>query len=109
VERPAETTGGGFGGGAAAALAEAGGESGQPEPGQLQQILQLLRPPGAGGGGGGFGFLQNLPFLTRPPAPVAETGDYLVSITLDGKTTSQVLRVEKLAGAAGGTGFFEER
>jgi hypothetical protein len=74
----------------------------------LQQIMQLLRPAGAGGGGGGFGFLQNLPFLTRQPAPVAETGDYLVSITVNGKTMSQVLRVEKMAGAGGGFGFFEE-
>jgi hypothetical protein len=40
---------------------------------------------------------------------VAETGDYLVSITLDGKTLSQVLRVERLPGAGGGVGFFEER
>ncbi len=109
VERPAEAAGGGFGGFAAAA-GEAGGESAAPEPGQLQQILQLLRPPGAGGGGGGgFGFLANLPFLTRPPAPVAETGDYLVSITLDGKTMSQVLRVERMAGAGGGGFAFPER
>jgi hypothetical protein len=39
---------------------------------------------------------------------VAETGDYLVSITVGGNTMSQVLRVEKRAGAGGGTGFFEE-
>jgi hypothetical protein len=74
----------------------------------LQQIIPLLRPAGAGGGGGGFGFLQNLPFLTRPQAAVAETGDYLISITVNGKTMSQVLRVERMAGAGGGLGFFEE-
>jgi photosystem II stability/assembly factor-like uncharacterized protein len=107
AERPAESAGGrGVGGGAAGA--ESGGEGAPPDPGMLQQIIPLLRPAGAGGGGGGFGFLQNLPFLTRPQAAVAETGDYLISITVNGKTMSQVLRVERMAGAGGGLGFFEE-
>jgi hypothetical protein len=39
------------------------------------------------GGGGGFGFGGGAP-------PVA-TGDYLVTITVDGKTLTRVLRVER--------------
>jgi hypothetical protein len=108
VERPGEGGGGPGGGGAgAAAAAAAGEEGGAPDPAMLQQIVQRLRPPGAGGGG--FGFLQNLPFLMRPPAPLAETGDYLVSIAVDGKTVSRVLRVERRPGAEGGGFGFEER
>jgi len=111
VERPGESGGpggggpggGGPGGGAAAAAA---GAEGAPDPAMLQQIVQRLRPPGARGGG--FGFLQNLPFLMRPQAPLAETGDYLVSVTVDGKTMSRVLRVERRPGAEGGGFGFQE-
>jgi len=112
VDRPGESAGGagGFGALGAAGAAETG-ESAPPEPGQLQQILQLLRPAGApGGGGGGFGFLASLPFFARPPAPVVETGDYLVSLTAGGKTLKQVLRVERTGGGvAAGFAFPQNR
>ena len=71
----------------------------------MQEIMRRLRP----GAGEGFGFFRGLPFLARRPAEPVETGDYLVSITVDGKTLSQVLRVEREPGG-GSTGFaFEER
>ena len=92
-----------------------GGESGAGEqspaellqsfPGGMQELQQLLRPPGQGGrggrGGGGFGGGQ-------PPAVAA--GDYLVTLTVGGKTYKQVLRVERLASAegAGRVGVEEE-
>src|SRR3989442_1465534 len=44
-------------------------------------------PVGGGGGGGGFGGFGG--------APPVSTGDYLVTITVDGKTLSRVLRVER--------------
>jgi hypothetical protein len=51
----------------------------------------LLRPPGQGArrGGGGFGGAQ---------APAVAAGDYLVSLTVGGKTYKQLLRVERLSG-----------
>jgi hypothetical protein len=41
---------------------------------------------------------------TRGPAQLVATGDYVVSITVDGKTLSRVLRVERVNGS--GTGAF---
>jgi hypothetical protein len=62
-------------------------------PGGLQELQQLLRPPGQGGGrrgGGGFG--------GGAQAPTVAAGDYLVSLTVGGKTYKQLLRVERLSG-----------
>ena len=56
------------------------------------QLFDIMRAIGmTGGGGGGFG---------GGGIPIAETGDYLVSITVDGQTMKQPLRVERLAGGA---------
>jgi hypothetical protein len=87
----------------------------------LGQLGTLLRRPGQGGGGGGggggfgaLGFVAQA-FGRAPagggggfggggPAAVA-SGDYLVSITVDGKTLSRVLRVERVSGTGGGSTF----
>ena len=69
LRRPGQPAGGGGGGGGALAfVAQAFG-----------------RAPAGGGGGFGFG----------GGAPPVATGDYLVTITIDGKTLSRVLRVER--------------
>jgi hypothetical protein len=114
-ERPGETTPR-----AASATAQlpaageggAGGESSDaaPDASFLTTLGNLLRKPGQGGGGGGFG---GLGFVAQAfgRAPVGgggfggfggggaanqvPTGDYLVTITIDGKTLSRVLRVER--------------
>ena len=61
-------------------------------PGGAQELQQLLRPPGQqggrGGGGGGRG----------AQAPVVNSGDYLVTLTVGGKTYKQLLRVERVSG-----------
>jgi hypothetical protein len=106
VERPGETSGPAP---RAAAQTEGATEEGaepQLQQGQLQDILRLLRPPGQRGAGGGF----NLSYGTynparRGPAPMVETGDYLVSLTVGNRTMSQVLRVVRMTGGAG-AGFF---
>ena len=96
VERPAESGGRGARGGP--------GGPGAPDMSVMQEIMRRLRP-----GTEGFGFFRGLPFLSRRPAEPVETGDYLVSLTVDGKTMSQVLRVEREPGG-GSTGFgFEEQ
>jgi hypothetical protein len=91
---------------------ESGGESSDapPDVSFLQTLGNLLRKPGQGGGGGGGGF-GALGFIAqtfgRAPAGgggfggfggatnLVTTGDYLVTITVDGKTLSRVLRVER--------------
>ncbi|MFI5232814.1 MAG: WD40/YVTN/BNR-like repeat-containing protein [Gemmatimonadales bacterium] len=42
------------------------------------------------------------------PPPVVGTGDYLVSITVNGQTQKQLLHVERASGTGGGGGGFEE-
>jgi hypothetical protein len=72
-----------------------------PDQDTMRQIFRALREPGQRGFGG-FGAGG------RGPAPVASTGDYLVSITVGDTTMQQVLRVERVnAGGAGGF-LFEE-
>ena len=63
--------------------------SNSPISGELLHTLFVAQAFGRApaGGGGGFGFGGGAP-------PVA-TGDYLVTITIDGKTLSRVLRVER--------------
>jgi hypothetical protein len=113
VERPGETLAraAAAGGQAVAPQAESGeGQEGAPDPGLAGQLAALLRRPGqTGGGGGGFGGLNQVAQAIRgtPPggggggfgggggAPPVATGDYLVTITVDGKTLSRVLRVER--------------
>jgi hypothetical protein len=113
VERPGETTPRAVtatGAPAAAPAEGGGGESGEsaPDPSLLGQLGNLLRRPGqGGGGGGGFGALGFIAQTFGRPtggggfggfgggANLVSSGDYLVSITVDGKTMSRVLRVER--------------
>jgi hypothetical protein len=78
----------------------------QSFPGGFQEFQRLLRPPGQqggrGGGGGGFG--------GRGQAPEVASGDYLVTLTVGGKTYKQTLRVERVNGYGASTaaGVIEE-
>ncbi len=79
----------------------AAGAEGPPiDPDQAQEILGALRASGAnvggfgGGGGGGGG---------RGGPPLVASGDYLVTLTVGGKTMKQVLRVERVSGGNGTT------
>ena len=78
----------------------------QAFPGGFQELQRLLRPPGvagAGGRGGGGGFGG------RGQAPEVATGDYLVTLTVGGKSYKQTLRVERVNGTGQGSTFgFEE-
>jgi hypothetical protein len=100
--------------GAAAQAAQGQQQEGQegpaPEPGFLGTLGNLLRAgiPGAGTGGGQFGGLNFVAqTFGRAPAggggggfggggagPLMPSGDYLVTITVAGKTMKRVLRVE---------------
>jgi len=68
---------------------EGAGESAGVDQSELRDIAQLFRAPGSRGGFGGFG---------RGGAPLVGTGDYLVTMTVDGKKYTQVLHVERLRG-----------
>ena len=100
---------------AIANLPAAGSESGEssdaaPDASFLQTLGTLLRRSGqtgggGGGGGGGLGFVAQAFGRPAPTfgggggggggTPPVSTGDYLVTITVDGKTLSRVLRVER--------------
>ncbi len=75
-----------------------GGAGGQGAAMGLDQstLFDILRATGMTGGGGG-GFFGG-------GAPVAEPGTYMVSLTVEGQTHTQTLRVERMAG--GGTSGF---
>jgi len=73
-----------------------GGEAQGVDQNELRELAQLFRPPGSRGFGG---------FGGRGGAPTVGTGDYLVSMTVDGKKYTQVLHVERRSGADSG-GFF---
>lgn len=94
-ERPGESAeaggrgGRGGGGGAAGAFGPENRE-------QLMTIMRALRRPGQRGFGGRGG-----------QAPLVETGDYLVTLTIGDTTMRRVLRVEKLISGEG-SGFFGE-
>jgi len=81
-------------GGMAAGEAGAGGPGGEPPIDQavLSEVFTALRSSGALQGGG---------FGRRNQAPLVETGDYLVSITANGQTMKQVLRVDRVSGGDG--------
>ncbi|MBI1968197.1 MAG: hypothetical protein HYS40_09415 [Gemmatimonadetes bacterium] len=109
VERPGETTPRAPDAGQPQPQQQEGAEEQAPPPGFLGTLGGLLRPPGQSGGGGGFGALNFIAqTFGRPigPTPLVPSGDYLVSITVDGKTMSQVLRVERLPSAPGTAGLF---
>ena len=120
VERPGETPAraagaGAAGGGTGGATSESSeGADAAPDAAFVTQLAGLLRRPGqTGGGGGGFGGLGLVVQAIRGPtppgaggggggggfggggAPPVSAGDYQVSITLDGKTLTRGLRVER--------------
>jgi photosystem II stability/assembly factor-like uncharacterized protein len=119
--RPAETVGGGRGGRggggapAAAPAAAAGGRGARGGRGGNQQsatgdasldpvarIWALIgmnapAPVGGRGGGGGFGGFGG--------ATTANTGDYLVTLVVNGQTFKQTFRIERVNG--GGEGGFQ--
>jgi hypothetical protein len=78
--------------GGAAAQGEGAGESAAPDQSQLGQLAGLFRPAGGGFGRGGG-------------PPFVGTGDYLVTMTVNGERLKQVLHVERLPGGGGGSGF----
>ncbi len=65
-----------------------------------------MRPPGQQGrGGGGFGGFGG----RGAQAPVVASGDYLVTLTVGGKTYKQLLRVERVSGGDDTSAFgFDE-
>ena len=82
-------------------------------PGGAQEFGDLLRPPGqrgGRGGGGGFGALfGGGGGRGGSQAPVVNTGDYLVTLTVGGRTYRQLLRVERMSGGEDtGFGFQDE-
>ena len=92
-ERPAESPLRGQGG--------AGGP-GQLDQGLMSQLFDLLRPPGRRGGFGAlFGRRRGGGSLVAP-------GDYLVSLTVGGKTLTRKLRVERASGTGASGGFFQD-
>jgi hypothetical protein len=84
------------GAGAGAAAAGEGGAEGGIDPGAAGDILRLFRPAGGGFGGG------------RGGAPLVGTGEYLVTLVVNGEHYRQVLHVERLAGGANAGGGFGE-
>ena len=99
--RPGEQAAGGRGGGGGGRAAGAAAAAGITDPTVAMQVVQLLNPRG---GGGGF----NIPGGPRTQAPIVAPGDYLVSITVGGKTLRQTLRVERASGTGTVSSFFEE-
>ena len=73
-----------------------------PDQETMMEIFSAVRSAmGRGFSFGGFG-------AGRGGGPTVGTGDYLVSITVNGQSMSRVLRVERVNGG-GGSGFgFEE-
>jgi photosystem II stability/assembly factor-like uncharacterized protein len=86
--RPAEAAAGRGGGGG-------GGRGGGPEPASVTRIFEIIGipiPSGRGGfAGGGFGGRGG-------GGGTAGTGDYLITMTVDGKSYRQVLHVERVSG-----------
>ncbi|HEX4933765.1 MAG TPA: hypothetical protein VFV33_11335, partial [Gemmatimonadaceae bacterium] len=98
-EQAAAQRGGGGGRGGAAGAAAAAGIT---DPNVAFQIVQALNPGGRFGGG------FNVPGAARTQAPIVQPGDYLVSISVNGKTLKQTLRVERASGTGMVSSFFEE-
>ncbi len=103
AERPGESRAGAAGGGRGAESQGegAGGEAGAlPDQGMMGQLMQALRPPG-----GGF----EIPGLSRRnQSPSVPPGDYLVTLTVGGKTYREVLHVERVSGTGAASALFEE-
>ena len=89
---------------AGAAPAAAGGAAGgEPAPLDPQTIFAAF---GGGGRGAVLGTLFGGGRGGGGGAPIVGTGDYLVSITVNGQTQKQVLHVERASGTGGGGGGF---
>jgi hypothetical protein len=95
---------GGAAPGAAAPAAAAGAAAASLDPSMFQQIIPLFDLPGKPSSGGGFGmeFLQRLGFGNSMAALFGggggsgvASGDYVVVLSVGGKTYRQKLRVEK--------------
>ncbi|HUQ81633.1 MAG TPA: hypothetical protein VM076_10865, partial [Gemmatimonadaceae bacterium] len=97
----AAVAGGGAGGEGAAAGEQSPADLANAFPGGLQELQALVRPPGQGGGrgGGGGGFGRGNQGL------LVAAGDYLVTLTVGGKTYKQLLRVERVSGGEDSGGF----
>ena len=90
--RPArDTTGAAARRGQGAGGPAAGGGEAPIDPAVLSEVFQALRSSGAIQGG----------FGRRNQNPLVETGDYLVTVTANGQTMRQVLRVDRVSGGDG--------
>jgi hypothetical protein len=89
VERPAEQSVSAGGRGPGGAGGQAAGEGAAAGLDQ-SDLFTVMRALGVTGGGGGRGFGGG--------GSVVSTGDYLVSMTVDGNTMRQKLRVERVSG-----------
>ncbi|MEO7714349.1 MAG: hypothetical protein ABIV10_15665 [Gemmatimonadaceae bacterium] len=78
--------------GAAAVQGESAETTAPVDAAQLGQLAQLFRVGGRGGGGGGFGGAGG--------APLVDTGDYLVTLSVGGQRLKQVLRVQRVIGTS---------
>jgi hypothetical protein len=81
--------------------AAAGGEDSpldalQAFPGGLDAITELLRVPGRPAERGGFALFGG--GRGRGQAPLVASGDYLVTLTVGGRSYRQLLRVERVSG-----------
>ncbi|MBV6522502.1 MAG: hypothetical protein MNPFHGCM_02650 [Gemmatimonadaceae bacterium] len=94
IPRPAETGGRG-----------AGSEGGQPDLGMLSQLQDVMKVPGhpninlnpfEGGGA-----------VSRAPTPIVGPGEYLVTISANGKILKRTLRVERASGSGIVSSVFE--
>jgi photosystem II stability/assembly factor-like uncharacterized protein len=80
-------------------------------PGGAEELGELLRTPGqrGGRGGGGFGAIFGFGGGRGNQAPVVNSGDYLVTLSVGGRTYKQVLRVERASGGDDvSSGFLDE-
>ncbi len=94
-EQAAQSRGGGAGAGMAA-------QAGITDPQLAFRIVQLITPPGTNPfAGGAFG--------NRPQPPTVEPGEYLVSISVHGKTLKQRLKVERASGTGASGSPFERQ
>jgi len=104
--RPGESAARGTGARGPGARGEGAPGEGAVDPGLVSELGDLLRPPGRRGGGGGlFGLFGG---RGGGGAPIAQPGDYVVAITVDGRTLKQPLRVERASGTGAIPSFFEE-
>jgi len=108
--RPAEAAAGR--GGAPADPAAEGGFGGRggpvgPESDKVRRVFDIigLKVPGGGGRGGGGGGRGG---AGQPGGFTANTGDYLVTLVINGQTFKQRLRVERISGGDEGANPFGE-